>query len=508
MPETSARVCAVIIEETTERARQAIERATGRADLVELRLDYLRDFDFTGIDNLRFLLEGRRLPAIITCRAVSEGGRQAIGDDLRLRLLVEGARRWADYCDVEAEYYSQAAILSPDISRLIVSYHNFDKTPSDLDRVYDRVCGLPASIHKIVTRALSPSDALAVFGLLDRARNEGRNLIALAMGEQGLMTRVLGPSRGCYLTYCALADGRESAPGQITCKELSELYRVPTLSDKTSITGIIGSPVGHSASPAMHNAAFRAEGLDFVYLPFEVSDVSDFFARFVRPATREIDWRLRGLSVTIPHKQAVMPLLDSLDETARGAGAVNTVILDGERVLGYNTDVHGAIEPLERICVLTDESFAVIGAGGSARAVVYGLCERGARVRLFARDTERARLLVENFGVSLHPLESLAASDASVLINTTPVGMRGHSEGESVVPRSALAGRKIAYDLVYNPLETRFLKEARAEGCRTLSGIEMLIAQAALQFRLWTGRQAPLSLLRKAAFDRLKLATG
>ena len=499
MSQNVTRLCAVITEETVDAARAAIRQAAPVADLVEIRLDYLRDFDFAGHDHLRALLQDRPLPVIITCRSTSEGGKQFVEDGTRLNLLVEGARYLADYCDIEAPHYEEAAKFSPDLSRLVVSYHNFEETPTDLNEIYDRVSALPAAVHKIVTRANNVTDSLAVLKLLDRARTERRDLIALAMGGPGVSTRVLGPSYGSFLTYGSLGHGKESAPGQLGCGELTDTYRVPRISRKSAITGIVGSPVAQSASPAMHNRAFAALDLDFVYLPFEVEDIAVFLRRFIRPATRELDWDFRGLSITIPHKSAVIPLLDEVEATARRVGAVNTVIVRDGLLIGYNTDVQGSMEPLQKVCTLAGESCGVIGAGGAARAVIHGLVERGARVSVFARDPEARRALTEAFDVSVSPIDSLAVSDVSVVINTTPVGMLGHSEGSSPVPRAWLRDRRIAYDLVYNPLETRFLADALAEGCQTISGLDMLVAQAALQFELWTGRQAPIDVMRQAA---------
>ena len=498
-----ARVCAVVKEETVDAARAAMHQAAGVADLIELRLDALRDFDFGEVNALGPLLEKKPLPVIITCRSSAEGGRQPVDDRVRLRLLVEGARHGADYCDIEAAHYAEAAALSPDISRLIVSYHNFDETAVDIETVYDRVTALPAAVHKIVTRANKITDSLAIFNLLERARREGKPLIAIAMGQAGIITRVLGPSRGSFLTYGSLAPGKESAEGQLTCEELIDLYRIRRLSRDTKITGIIGSPVAHSASPAMHNRAFAHLGLDFVYLPLEVQDIEAFVNRMARDDTRTFDWKLRGFSVTIPHKRAVIPLLDEVNESASKVGAVNTVVVDQGRLSGSNTDVKGAMEPLERVCALQGESCGVIGAGGAARAVIHGLLERGARVRVFSRNVQAAQSISESFGVAVSPIESLASSDVRVVVNTTPLGMRGHSEGLSAVPIDALQGRLIVYDLVYNPLETQLLIDARAAGCRTLSGIEMLIAQAALQFELWTGENPPVDEMRRAALKKI-----
>jgi 3-dehydroquinate dehydratase/shikimate dehydrogenase len=504
MPDIVLQICAVITEETVDAARAAMKQAPGVADLIELRLDYLKDFDYADQNALASLLQHKPLPVIITCRASGEGGRKHVDDEVRLRLLVEGARESADFCDIEAAHYSQASALSPDISRLIVSYHNFDETPADLDAVYARVTALPAAVHKIVTRANTISDSLAILRLLERARTDGNRFIAIAMGHAGIITRVLGPSRGSFLTYGSLASGKESADGQLTCEELIDLYRIRRLSRNTCLTGIIGLPVAHSASPAMHNRAFTELGLDFVYLTFNVEDVAEFFDGFVRPARRDIDLNLRGFSVTIPHKRKVIQLLDEVDESARKIGAVNTVVVDQGRLIGYNTDVQGAMEPLERVFGSKGERCGVIGAGGAARAVIFGLLERGAQVEVFARRPEAAHSISESFGVPVNHIESLTSNDVCVVINTTPVGMRGHSEGSSPVPAEALRGRQIVYDLVYNPLETQLLIDARAAGCQTISGLEMLIAQAALQFELWTGTKPPIDAMRRAAVAKLQ----
>ena len=503
MADNVTRVCAVITEKTVDTARLAIKQASGVADLLELRLDYLQDFDISAPSALSHLLEGKRLPAIITWRAPDEGGLKQIDNDLRLRLLVEGARNLADYCDIEAAHYAQASALSPDISRLIVSYHNVGETPDNLETVYDRITSLPAAVHKIVTRAKTITDTLSVFKLLERARLDRKRLIAIAMGQAGITTRVLGPSRGSFLTYGSLESGKESAEGQLTCDELINLYRIRGLTQDTIITGIVGSPVAHSASPAMHNRAFAELNLDCVYLPFEVSDLPEFFTRFVRSDTRELDWNLRGFSVTIPHKTSIPPLLDDISAEVLKIGALNTVVLEDGRWVGYNTDVEGAMEPLDRVCNVIGEKCAVIGNGGSARAVIYGLLARGASVELFARNPASASSLAEEFGVTVRPIASLLSSEARVLINTTPVGMRGHSEGVSAIPPNALKNRDVVYDLVYNPLETRLLSDAVAAGCQTVSGIEMLIAQAGLQFELWTGKKPPLDKMRNEALARV-----
>ncbi|HYL97535.1 MAG TPA: type I 3-dehydroquinate dehydratase, partial [Blastocatellia bacterium] len=366
MPTHPPRICAVITSKTCREARASLDLAAQKADIAELRLDYLTDFDFSNPESLAPILEGKRLPVIITCRIPDEGGFQIIDDSIRLPLLIEGAKRFADYCDIEASRYQQAANQDPDESKLILSWHNFTETPADIEQKYTEIVKLPAAVHKLATRANDISDVLPIFRLLDRAQSKNRNLIALAMGPRGLITRILGPSRGAFLTYASIEAGAESAPGQITLDDLNSVFRLRTLKDSTRIAGVIGAPVGHSASPAMHNSAFASFGINAVYLPLEVRDLEAFFRRFVRAQTREFRWEPLGFSVTIPHKIAVVGLLDEIDETARAIGAVNTVVVREGRLLGYNTDAEGATLPLEAVTPLAGRHCALIGAGGSA----------------------------------------------------------------------------------------------------------------------------------------------
>lgn len=499
MSPIAPKICAVITARTCSDAREALALAGSCADIAELRLDYLEDFDFENPTALRPLLEGRNIPVIITCRLPEEGGIRKVDEGTRLRLLIEGAKDYADYCDIEASRYSEATALNPDRSKLIVSYHNFSETPEKIDEIYSGLLRLPAAVHKIATRAVSVSDNIAIFRLLERAQNDGAQLIALAMGTPGLISRILGPSRGSFLTFAALERGAESAPGQLTVKDLKSVYRLHSLTPSTTILGIIGNPVLHSASPAMHNAALSLLGLDAVYLPIEVDEPRSFFRDFVNPSTRRMDWNLRGFSVTIPHKIAAMELVKEIYQPALNAGAVNTVVLDGEVTRGYNTDIQGAIEPLARLRSLAGARCAVIGAGGAARAVVCGLIQNGGNITVFARNPDRASDMARQFGVNVAPLESLNNGKFDVLINTTPVGMGGHSEDQSPVDPTAFTPGVIAYDLVYNPPVTRFLKDAHLSGCTTLSGLDMLVAQAGAQFKLWTGLEPPLELMMEAA---------
>jgi 3-dehydroquinate dehydratase/shikimate dehydrogenase len=333
-----------------------------------------------------------------------------------------------------------------------------------------------------------------------RAESEGRELIVIGMGTAGIASRVLGPSRGGFLTYAAIDDKAGTAPGQTTATELREVYRVETLKRDTKIFGVVGFPIHHSASPAIHNAAFASSGMTAVYIPFEVRDLAAFVRRMIHPRTREIDWQIRGLSITAPHKRAVMDHLEWIEPSAGEIGAVNTILINDEGLSGYNTDAIGFVRPLEeRLGNLQGLRCAVIGGGGAASAVIYALLQEQAAVSIFVRDLGRAKPLTKRFGVGAFELEGASFDGFDVVVNATVLGTTGKFQPHTPASADQLRGARFAYDLVYNPFETRFLREARNAGCETLGGLQMFVAQAAEQFRIWTGREAPMEVMHAAA---------
>ena len=480
-------VCAKSIAALAE----ACQRASECADIVELRLDCLESDDFAS--ELSELLARLSFPLILTFRPAEQGGYRSLSRSQRQAFWERdlGGDR-GSFCDVEADLIST---LSIDPARVIVSHHDFNSIPEDLEQIYERLAATPARIVKIGVQANDVTDCTRIFKLLDRARNEQRDLIAIAMGNAGVATRILGPSRGAYLTYGSLEDESATAPGQINARQLRSVYRIDELDRETMICGLVGSPVMHSVSPHMHNAAFAAESVNGVYLPLEVRDIETFVRRMVHPATRELEWNLRGLSVTAPHKMSVMRLLDWVDEEAKSIGAVNTVVIEDHGLRGYNTDVHGLMEPLrERLGSISGLSVAVIGAGGAARAALWALKKEHAKVTLFARAPIKARSMSEAFDVPCEQLSNVSFGRYDVVINATP---------ETPVLAEQLAGARLVYDLVYNPIETEFLKEAQRAGCQTLGGLPMLVAQARRQFELWTGKAPSAELMHNAAIAAL-----
>jgi 3-dehydroquinate dehydratase/shikimate dehydrogenase len=498
----SSLICAPITETNAEAFLAATDEATQIADAVELRLDYLPAEALPQlIAGLCSRIAQISKPLIFTFRPRQQGGKRDLSLQDRhnfWRNLPPEITSAIAFADFELDLVESFASEQPPIpwSKVICSWHDFDETPDDLIERFERMARTPAAVVKIATQANRIGDCLRIFEIIERA-NQPKPVIGLAIGLPGLATRVLALSRGAMLTFGALKRGAESASGQPTVAELRDLYRVKQLTRESEIYGVIGKPIGHSRSPLMHNAALKALNRDGVYLPFEVDDVEEFVRDFVRPTTKKFDWRLRGLSVTIPHKLAIIPHLDLVDATAKAIGAVNTVVVEGDELRGYNTDVAGARKPLDELMDVRGARVAVLGAGGAARAICYGLNQRGADVTIYSRDVHKAQPLADEFKAQAASLGSFKG-EADVVINCTPVGMRGHSEDQSPVKAETLSGVKLVYDLVYNPEETVLLRDAREAGGRTLGGLAMLVGQAAEQFRLWTGLEAPVDVMWRA----------
>ncbi|HEY0408317.1 MAG TPA: shikimate dehydrogenase [Pyrinomonadaceae bacterium] len=504
------RICVPVCPRSANELKSAIERAAALGDIVELRLDCLAPNELASLQpELQALLGSLSCHAIVTLRPAEEGGRREIDNLTRIIFWTQffsgepAANAFADI-EIDLALYFQERERDGrnvlDWQRVICSHHDFTGAPTDLTELYERMSATPAGILKIAVMANELTDCLPLFQLLDRARDEGRQLIAVAMGAAGILTRILGPARGSYLTYGALDPDNQTAPGQISAAELRELYRIDGLERGAMMTGLIGAPVAHSVSPQMHNAAFRALDLNAVYMPLEVQRLPEFARRMAHPRTRELDWNLRGLSVTAPHKSAIMEHLDWVEPPAREIGAVNTVVFDDDGLRGFNTDVEAFVDTLrDKLGTLEGSRCAIIGAGGAARGLLWGLQREGAKTTVFARAVERARPLAEKFGADCAPLFDARFDGFDVVVNTTPLGTRGPLEALTPASADQLRGARLAYDLVYNPAVTRFMREAQRAGCATTNGLSMLVAQAAAQFALWTGMKAPFELMREAA---------
>ncbi|GAB5495555.1 MAG: shikimate dehydrogenase [Phycisphaerales bacterium] len=551
-------VCVPIPVDDIERAlADANQAKLLGADLVELRIDSYfpgsegDEEDARRVAELQGLIADCPLPAILTCRSAEEGG-DYDGDEVdrvsMLEKLCVNTDHPPAYLDFELASYQRSANIRQKINlcvdhpkqerdvrtRLILSMHDFDGRPKDLMRKLADAWGEPAaSVVKFAFRARSIRDNLEIFEIL---RDAPKPTIGLGMGEFGLMSRVLAPKFGGFLTFASLRDETATAPGQPTISDLLGMYRFRSISKDTKLYGVIGWPVSQSMSPLIHNAGFEARGWDGVYLPMPVAagdDQETNFHSFRSSLMELVESKIvdfKGASVTLPHKESLSTMArehisDFWDDSDYGevtqSGAANTLHMrasdqsgaNSERLV-CNTDMRAIATLLgEKMRGVSGKRIAVIGAGGAGRAAAYILTDRAAKVVVYNRTLDRAMEVVDDIctameledrcDLSAATLDDLQESGCVAYINCTPVGMTGGPGPEGLsIPVHELAGKlppeTVFFDTVYNPIETPMLKAAREYGFRTIDGVEMFVRQAAAQFELWTGEKAPVQL-----FDRL-----
>jgi len=491
---------------TVEAMKAEIEEAiTGGADIVELRVDFLQRFDRE--QDLKELIDACSVPCIVTARAKWEGGSYEGDEASRLAALKLAASLGADYIDVEllaAADFFEGGYSVPEGTKLILSNHDFEATlpVEDLRKKVDAMWEAGADIAKLATTATDISHSIDVLSLL--SYSEGPT-VALAMGERGVVTRLLAPKFGGFLTFAAL-EGRPSAPGQPTLGDMRQLYRAGSQGKDTKVFGIVGNPVSHSRSPVLHNAAMEMVGFDGVYVPLLVDDMEKFLQAFSDPT-------FAGFSVTIPHKEAALACADTVDPVAASIGAVNTLVRQSDGGLSaYNTDWEAAINAIEEAVGgsegLKGKTVVVLGAGGAGKAIAFGAAERGAKVIVANRNVERAAKLVKDLeGAEAVSLEKVARGEVfgDVIANTTSVGMHP-MEDDSPVDSEALKNYEVAFDAIYTPMVTRLLREAGEAGCTVVSGLEMFVGQAVKQFEHFTGKAATpevVELMRQVVVDSL-----
>jgi 3-dehydroquinate dehydratase/shikimate dehydrogenase len=489
------------------------------AEMLEFRLDLMEGVDE---EDLCLLHDEAGCPIILTIRSATEGGGWDQGDDERLSRMI-ALSPLAAYLDVEwatwqrsanirqkinlaVERASEAAAETTDeapcrAGRLILSRHDLQGRPPKLLADLLAMFSEPAcAVPKFAWRARTVRDNFEAFELM---RTSPRPVVIICMGEDGLPSRVLAKKFGAFATFASPAAGTETAPGQLSVGQLRNLYRWDAIDEQTRLYGVIGNPVRHSLSPAVHNAAFAAAGLNAVYLPLRVDRSYESFKAFMVEVLARPWLDFRGFSVTVPHKENAARFLREaggrLDDLARRLDAVNTIVISPDGALaGYNTDYGAALETLQRglpgeQARLAGIRAAVLGAGGVARAVAAALVEAGARVTIFNRTAARAEALAASCSCEWEPWEERLACRHGLIANCTSVGMAPDVE-TSPIPAAALKPGMIVFDSVYAPRRTKLLRDAAACGCTALDGLTMFAAQAEAQFRFWTNSDAPPGL--------------
>jgi len=468
--------------------RQALAQvraSTPFADLFEFRLDMVRRPDIAR------LLASSVKPTIAACRSLREGGQFTKSERERLGILLLASSLGATFVDVELSVAQDvlAGFLNGK-SKVILSHHMKAPPWTSGRHMYDRMHRTGADVVKLAYGSTDAADIRFAIEFLSFASADRRKAIAVAIGEPGEASRVLYKKFGGWATYAASEDGRQAAGGQLRASVLKSLYRADRLTRATKIFGVIGNPIGQSKGIYVHSPLFQRSGRNAVYCKFPVNNLS-LFMQHLAP-------HLSGFSVTIPHKQMVVKLLDGIDASAKAIGAVNTVVRRNGKLIGTNTDAAGALDAIETAGLVKGKVMLIFGAGGAAHAIAFEAKRRGARVIVANRTKRRARVLAQDLDVESVEVKDIIRTPFDIFVNATPMGMVPYPNHSPLSPRLLrLLKNKVVFDTVYNPPVTKLLREARALGARIVSGADMYVNQAALQSALYTGTKPSLSLVNE-----------
>lgn len=490
LPLRMPRLCVAVTGSDANEMFAKAESLARDNPLLELRLDYLSE-PTSALPRVKRLLESQPgIMLIATCRRAANGGKFRGSVERQLGVLAKAAASGCQIVDVELQ--SAMVARRADLQRLrnrvalLLSFHDFRGTRK-LDETFQKMTAHSAEFYKLVTTATSLYDNVVMMKFLEQ-KGQQHSVVGLCMGEQGIISRVLGVRAGSVFTFAASGPGEETAPGQISARALRDTYRIEQVDAATRVYGVAGDPVAHSLSPLAMNAAFRRENVNAVYLALHAKALEDLLA-----CVRDIP--LHGLSITMPYKESIVKHLDNCDAYTTRVGACNTVVRgpDG-KLYGFNTDVAGVLRPLEQRLPLENAKVLVLGAGGAARAAVFGLKERGAEVYILNRTPAPAQKLAHQARARLARRPDLKKMSFDVIINATPLGM-GASK-DSPLAENEINSRYLM-EMVYFPAETRLVKMARVKGVQVIPGADMFVHQAARQFEIWTGKPAPLDEMQR-----------
>ncbi|HST77448.1 MAG TPA: shikimate dehydrogenase [Verrucomicrobiae bacterium] len=491
LPARLPRVCVAIAAANPVDLVQKADVVVRENPFVEFRLDYLSK-PAQGLPKLKTFIEYHPEALIVaTCRRVATGGKFRGSIASQVDVLVKAAHQGCHLVDIELE--TAVHLKASDFNRLrqsanlILSFHDFKGTKK-LEETFARMREYPGDFFKIVTTANSLYDNVVLMKFLEKYSHQ-HSLVGFCMGEQGVISRLLCVRAGSQFTFASASPGEETGAGQIAARTLRETYRIEQVDAATRVYGVVGDPVAHSLSPIMLNTAFRRENVNALYLALHAKALDDVMA-----CIRDIP--ISGLSVTMPYKEEILKHLFKTDPLTAKIGACNTVVRgqDG-KLFGFNTDVAGVVRPLELRIRLQGAKILVLGAGGSARAAVFGLRERGAEVYILNRTAGPAQTLAKQAKAKAINRTMLKKMDFDVIINATPVGMDGNRDPLPISEQDFKA--KYFFEMVYTPAETRMVKLARSKGIHVILGSEMFVQQGVRQFETWTGKPAPLTEMQR-----------
>ena len=484
LPLRMPRVCLAVTGSDPSDLLEKAETLVRDNPFLELRLDYLPKPGLALPKIKQFMEMNPHAVVIATCRRAAAGGKFKGAIPAQLELLGKAAAAGCQLIDIEVQ---TAAKCKPEQlqklrarAALILSSHDFRGTKK-LEETLTGMRKHPADFYKVVSTATTLYDNVTMMKFLEK-ESDRHSLVGLCMGEQGIVSRVLGVRAGSAFTFAAVSAEERTAPGQVTAQDLRNVYRIDQVDAATRVYGVAGDPIAHSLSPVIMNTAMRRENVNAVYVALHAKTLKDLLA-----CVRDVP--IHGLSITMPYKQSILEHLDNTDTHTSKIGACNTVVRaqDG-KLYGFNTDTAGVVRPLEQRIGIENARVLVLGAGGAARAAVFGLKERGAEVFVLNRTVETGQKLARQAKARSVKRADLKKLSFDVIINATPVGMKNPKE--SPLQESEI-NAKIVFEMIYDPAETQLMRLARARGAQVIPGIEMFVQQAARQFEIWTGKPAP-----------------
>lgn len=485
------RVCVIIARTRHKMVQIELDEAVNRgARFIELRLDF-----FSKAVDFKRLLPHKKCPWVATLRRHLDGGRWKGTEDERKVILRQAIVSGFDWVDLETDLADEIKRFR-DVKR-IVSYHNFVETPDDLEGIYARMTDQDADVLKIVTMAQHPRDCMRVLDLIKGAK---KPTVGHCLGEMGVPSRILSLRYGAPFLYAAFNKERGIAPGLPSLEEVTRYFHVRDINAQTKVYGVLGDPVSQSFSPALHNLTFRRTGINAVYLPFRVPR-----GELVESLQAFETVPVEGYSVTIPHKEPAAALAIASDDRVKETGAANTLVKRNDGFHAFNTDYEAALEGLRRNMPveegkrkeIKDCSAMVLGTGGVARAVAHALHRAGANpLYIVGRTPDRTERLANEVHAKAVEWGARHNVDCGIVVNCTPIGMHPNLD-ETPLHGGFLKPGMLVFDTVYNPEQTLLIKEAKARGCAILSGVEMFVRQAAMQFELFTNQKADLPEMRE-----------
>jgi len=481
-------------------ATTLLEKALEKGELAEIRIDLIKDLDLSEINNK---FDKKRI--IVTNRKKDEGGLFEGSESERISPLIDALKIGFGFIDIESSSIDSLHNLISkrreynSKTNIIISYHNFEETPQNLKEILLQMENQGHDIVKIVAYAKDISDNLRIKDLVSSRSSQNKKIISFLMGEKGEISRILCNSWGSYTSYAPLRGVGKTALGQIPIEDLNDVYRSGSINNTFDIYGLIGNPVKESIGYYVHNKLFSYYNMDAVYLNFLVDDLDRFMSSF--------KGQFKGLCVTMPFKERIVPFLNKIDTMAQKIGAINTIKKNNEGLFGTNTDWIGAVYSIEKLTSINNKKVLILGAGGAGKAIAFGIANRQGEVIISNRDEKKALELSKNLGAETVLWEDRNDVEFDILVNATKIGMTPEENNcpmEDSFFTKDLSGITV-FDAVYSPLETRLLTRSREQGAKIANGLDMYIGQAMVQFELWTGIKPSSEKMEKFSKEALEM---